>query len=264
MTRLTLTGALVAATALTAAPLAAQNQQGTQMGDDQQMPSGPLSDAEVRPLTGWNYEDLYADGVSAEEFLDEVEVYGPTGEEIGDMEDLLISPEGEVIAIIAEVGGFWDIGDTHVSVPYDEVEMVEGGAAVTIPVTEENAEDYDFMPGAFATEDVGQETTPGVDDAIFAPRSWRASELIGDYARMRDGDTFVNYGYVSDLILKDGQVDGVVVQPMGAYGTGYRAYPYAGYDHGWGWDPGSPYYDMPYGMQTRDEVGDFDYDRIGS
>lgn len=264
MNRLTLTCALLAATALTAAPLAAQDQQGTETGEDQQMPSDPLSDAEVIPLTGWTYDELYADGMSADDFIDDTEVRGADGEEIGDMEDLLISPEGEVLAIIAEVGGFWDIGDTHVSVPYEEVEMAEGGGSVTIPVTEDTVDDYDFMPDAYAAEDVAEETVPGVDDASFVPRAWRATELIGDYARMRDGDVFVNYGYVSDLILKDGQVDGVVVQPMTAYGTGYRAYPYAGYDRGWGWNPGSPYYDMPYDRDSMGEMGEFDYDRMGS
>ncbi|MFP4238790.1 PRC-barrel domain-containing protein [Rhodosalinus sp.] len=263
MTRLTVTGALVAATALTAAPLAAQSQQGDQTGDDRQESADPLSEAEVRPLTGWTYDSLYADGMSADDFM-AFEVRGSGGEEIGDMEDLLISSEGEVVAIIAEVGGFWDIGDTHVSVPYDEIEMDGDAATVTVPVTEETVEDYDFMQDAYAAGDIAEETVPGVDDADFVPRAWRVSELIGDYARMREGDTFVNYGYVSDLILKEGQVDAVVVQPMNAYGTGYRAYPYAGYEQGWGWNPGSPYYDMPYDMEMRGELGDFDYDQMGS
>jgi sporulation protein YlmC with PRC-barrel domain len=252
MTKFTTTAALLAATALTAAPLAAQ--------DEQADMTTPIQDAEVVPLTQWTYDDLYEQGVSAEAFIDDMEVYSPNGEQIGDMEDIILSPEGDVIAIVAEVGGFWDIGDTHVSVPFEEVEMTEDGEGITVPVTEENVEDYDFAADTFDPQAMSDETMPGVDDAMFAPRAWRASELIGDYARLRDGDTFMNYGYVSDLVLSEGQVEAVVVQPTGAYGgVGYRAYPYYGYADGAGWTAGSPYYDMPYREQDVEDMQRFDY-----
>ena len=98
-----------------------------------------------------------------------------------------------------------------------------------------------------------------MDDRAI-PRAWRASELIGDYARLRDGNAYGDYGYVSDLILRDNKVAAVVVQPRAGYGPGYRAYPYYGYPYGW--NAGSPYYDMPY---TEDDILDaepFDYDRF--
>ena len=110
-----------------------------------------------------------------------------------------------------------------------------------------------------AAEEAGTEVVEGIDDAQI-PRAWRASELIGDYARLRQGEALVNYGYVNDLILQDGEVAAVIVQPRGAFGPGFRAYPYYGY--GFGWYAGRPYYDLPY---TEDEVSqaeEFDYDRI--
>lgn len=52
----------------------------------------------------------------------------------------------------------------------------------------------------------------------------------------------------------------MVVDPDTVYGVGPRAYPYYGYRYGW--EPGSPCFDMPY---TADEVvvlDDFDEGEI--
>lgn len=213
---------------------------------------------DVIPLTEWRYDDLYSNGVSASSVLDR-EVYGSTGEEIGDVEDILIGPDQRVMAIIAQVGGFWDIGDTHVSIPVDMVEMT--GDVITVPITEDTVGDYGFWNEAPAPAgSVETEIVEGVDDQPI-PRAWRVTELIGDYARVREGNVYGEYGYVNDLILRDNEVVAAVVQPRQGFGTGYRAYPYYGY--GYGWTAGSPYYDMPY---TGDEVRatePLDYNRFG-
>lgn len=99
----------------------------------------------------------------------------------------------------------------------------------------------------------------GVDDEAI-PRPGRASELIGDYTRLREGDAYGNYGYVSDLVPRDNKVAAVVVQPRAGYGPGYRAY--LNYGYGNSWDADCPYYDMPH---TEDDVRDAeprDYDRF--
>ena len=218
-------------------------------------------EAEVISLSDWSYDDLYAGGISAEDFIDEMEVYGATGDEIGEVEDVIIGPDGQIVSIVAEVGGFWDIGDTHVSIPFDQIEMAETGDGIIVPVTEDTVGDYGFDQEVFSAESAATEAVTGVDDAEVM-RGWRASEFIGDYARIRNGDVYGNYGYVSDLILRDGQVAAVVVQPDAAYGGGYRAYPYYGYGAGYGWNAGSPYYDMPYGEQDIGGMEEFDYERF--
>ena len=228
-----------------------------------QQTSQPLGEADVVALTDWTYDRLYAEGISAETFIDEMAVHDPSGEDIGDVEDILIGHDGKVLAIVAEVGGLWDIGDTHVSVPIDLVQVI--GDAARVPVTEETVDDYDFWgedeASAAEAGAVGSEVVTGIDD-VDLPRAWRATELIGDRARLTDGDGYANYGYVSDLILRDGQVAAVVIDPAGAWGTGYRAYPYYGY--GWGWNPGAPTYDMPYGEDDVGDVQTFDYDQLRS
>lgn len=139
--------------------------------------------------------------------------------------------------------------------------MTETGDGIIVPVDEDSVGDYAFEQYVFSAETAAAETVARVDDADVM-RGWRVSEPIGGYARIQDGDIYSNYGYVSDLILRDGQVAAVVVQPDTAYGTGYRAYPYYGYDAGRGWDAGSPYYDMSYDEQEVGEVEEFDYERF--
>jgi len=216
-----------------------------------------LENAQVVALDDWRYDDLYTNGVSARDLIDR-EVYGQTGDEIGDVEDILIGSDGQVRSIVAEVGGFWDIGDTHVSIPLNRVDMSNG--QIVVPITEDTVGDYGFWNDEpIQNGAVDSDIVEGVDDEPI-PRAWRASELIGDYARLQNDDGYNDYGYVSDLILRDNQVAAVVIQPRTEYGPGYRAYPYYGY--GSGWDAGSPNYDMPY---TEDDVRDterFDYNRF--
>jgi sporulation protein YlmC with PRC-barrel domain len=220
---------------------------------------GELLGADVVSLAEWRYDDVYGSGISAEEFIDEMEVRDQLGEEIGDVEDLIVGQDGSILAVIAEVGGFWDMGDTHVSVPWEDVEV--SGGAVTLPVTEETVEDYDIFDREYLSADgVANRMIGGVDAADLGGRAYRLSELIGDYARFRGDDgRMMNYGYVSDVILRDDGVSAVVVNPgVGMGAPGYRAYPY----YGRGYMPGSRYYDMPYREGEMAELEEFDYDRL--
>lgn len=220
-----------------------------------------LQTDEIVSLSEWSYDDVYAGGISVEDFIDEMEVFGTTGEEIGDIEDVIFGQDGRVLAVIAEVGGFWDMFDTHVSVPWDEVDVDPAADRIVLPVTEESVENYglfdtDYITAAEAATDVATE----VDDAETGPRAWRATELIGDYARLQNADTWTNYGYVNDVIIKDGQIAAVVVSPDARWGAGPYAYPYYGY--GYGWRAGAPYYDMPYTEEDVADLETFDEDRF--
>lgn len=218
-------------------------------------------------LGDWSYDDLYSRGFSAEAFIDDTEVYGVGGEEIGNVEDLLIGPDGKVVSVIAEVGGFWDIGDRHVSIPWESVSANATGDGITVPVTEETVDDYDVYNRELITRQMAAGNIVGnVDDALAGNRLWRASEVIGDYSRLAEGgNAFREYGYVSDLIIVDGQVKAVVIQPDSGYGAvGSYAYPYYGYDYGYGWQPGNAYYDMPYNEGEIAELEAFDSDRLGT
>ena len=220
--------AVTALTVGTAGPLAAQTDVVEQ------------TDAEVVNLMDWDQTQLYQ-GWQVSELMD-AEVIGAAGEEIGEVEDVLFSPDGSVDSIIVEGGGIWDIGDTHFRVEWDQV-TVNSMDSVTIPMTEETVEDFSVYRDW---------------DDRAATRRWRATELIGDYATLKDVD---QYGIVDDLIVKDGQLEAVVVSPDVAYGTrGYYAYPYYGY--GYGYEPGVDYYGLPYEEADIVDYDPFDYDAM--
>jgi len=192
-------------------------------------------------LTGWSVRALRGS-----------DVYGPGGEEIGAVEDIIVGPDGKLTSLVAEVGGLWDIGDTHVNVPWEQVEIeidddngfFDTDIEVTIPVGEDNVDDF----GLFNDGDpiaLGSGATGGVDGVDFGNRAWRTSELIGDYARLVGPDGPVAYGYVTDLMIENDEVAATIVNAGYPGMGGYYAYPnYAA--RGYGWEPGSPYYDLPY------------------
>lgn len=215
---------------------------------------------EVVTLSEWNTDDLYVNGLSVDDMIDDADVYGVNGEEIGSIENVIFSNDGRVISVVAEVGGFWDMFDTHVNVPWDEV-RVNAEGEIAIPVTEENVEDYStWKTGYLTAGEAGGNVEVVDDDLETGPALFRATDLIGDYSRIRDGDSYRNYGYINDLIIRDGQLQAVVVSPDSGYGMtrGAYAYPY----YGWGWNAGRPYYDMPYGAGDVADVGALDYERF--
>ena len=223
-------------------------------------------EGDIVSLDGWTYDHLYEQGTSIEELLD-ADVDGPTGEDIGRVENVLFSAEGEALSVIAEVGGFLDIGDTHVSVPWEEVEIDADADTVVLPVTQETVEEYTLFTDDYVTLEDTQEIEEvggngwGTVDA--GPRVWRAAELIGDYARLNGGETPVAYGYVDDIVVVDGAIEAVVVSPDVTWGTpGTYAYPY--YGTGYGWGPAYDYYDLPYTEEDIVEMEPFEDELLDS
>lgn len=232
--------------------------------------SEKIGQGEIRAIDSWTYDDIYADGWSVDEMLDDVEVVGADGEEIGDVENVMFDAEGKILAVIAEVGGFWDIGDTHVSVPWDQVEVGDGSIAV--PVTEENVEEFSiFGEGGFYHEEAAQDVQQVDDDLTAGAGVFKATDLIGDYAYLTGGE---RYGYVDDVVVREGAIEAVVID-AGAYGTpGYYAYPYRGYGYGYaeggmdagygtGYGPGNWRYDVGYDADEITVIDTFDPDRMG-
>jgi len=218
-------------------------------------------DNDVQILAAWTYDTLYATGWSVEEMFDTTEVIDANGETIGDVENVIFSDDGKLLGIIAEVGGFWDIGDTHVFVPWDRVTLGATVERAAIPLTEETIDDYDvFGEYWFDEETITEADTesagPLDDDLVAGPGVFKATDLIGDYAYLSDG---VRYGYIADIIVEDGEIAAIVTDAA-AYGRpGYYAYPYS-------YRGVSPVagrrYLMPYGAGDIDTIESFDYDEL--
>jgi sporulation protein YlmC with PRC-barrel domain len=192
-------------------------------------------------LANWDPSEL-KNGWLATQMTD-TPVYGRNGEDIGEVSNVIVGRDDKVESIIVEAGGFLDIGDTHFSVPWDQVELTPGEEGVVVPVNEDNVEDFSLF---------------GDDEVEEGPRSWRITELVGDAVRLEGG---TGYGIVYDVVFdQDGTLKSVLVNPDIGYGVGgYYAYPWYGYDYGY--EPGDPYYDMPY---DRDEIGGVESFDIGT
>lgn len=175
-------------------------------------------------------------------------VRGLKGEEIGEVENIVFSPEGKVVKLIFATGGVFGIGDKNLAVKWSDVKIGPGHEYVTVPVTQESIDKYGLFDGV-----------PERSGAV-APRQWRSSELIGDYVNLKGG---VRYAYVRDLIVsQEGQLQAVIVSPDVGYARdmrGYYAYPFFGY--GYGWNPGLTTYNLPYGRADISELRPYAYNK---
>ena len=82
---------------------------------------------------GWNPDMRY----------DEV---GADWNQIGEIEDIILSKEGQMIGIVGEVGGFLDIGDKHVLISIDDVNLVPGDDETYAFLTRLNEEQLEELP----------------------------------------------------------------------------------------------------------------------
>ena len=120
----TMTAALAATTVLAVPAIADEHM----MGDT--YTTGTVSEQvtdnliRARDITGGN---VYAMTADTSESWDENMMYDSVDAEwdvVGEIEDVVLSPDGQMTGIIAEVGGFLDIADTHVLIRLDDVRLV--------------------------------------------------------------------------------------------------------------------------------------------
>ncbi len=71
---------------------------------------------------------------------------GADWNQIGEIEDVVIDRSGQLAGVVVEVGGFLDIGDKHVMLRVEDVELVSEGDDSYSLVTRYNEEDLEAMP----------------------------------------------------------------------------------------------------------------------
>ena len=170
-------------------------------------------------------------------------------EDIGEIDDLLLTPEGQVKAVLVDIGGFLGIGERTVAVDMNELHMLtdeNGDRFVTIAATRESleaapeferpdiqtsAEAADpAVPSAgtateadpmVATENAGTAAPPGIEREGYATLA--AAELTADRlqgATVYDVQDEV-VGEISKLVLEpDGRITEAVVDVGGFLGVG--------------------------------------------
>lgn len=125
---------------------AAQSDQQGAQGTDQTMTGA------VDPS---NMQEAQPDQIRAEN-LTGTAVYGSNDERIGEIGDVILTPEGDVDAAIVDVGGFLGIGEKEVALSMENLSFM----------TDENDELYLFTD--FTQEEL--EAQPEYDEANYAER----------------------------------------------------------------------------------------------
>lgn len=195
----------------------------------------PALAADKVDIRTWTLDESARAGWSVKKLIG-AKAFGPNRKQIGNVENLILDPDGKVRKLIVTTGGFLGIGDTPLAVSWKDVKIGPNVDYVNTPLTAESVEKYGLFDGM-------------PDKVAIGPREWRATELIGDYVNLHGG---IHYGHVRDMIIsKEGELKAVIVSPnVGWSGHGhgyynYYAYPFYGYGHGW--NPGHDYYDLPFG-----------------
>ena len=70
--------------------------------------------------------------------LEDMEIYGPNGEEIGDVDDVLVDASAKPVAISADVGGFLGMGEKDVVIGIDQV--TQDGDHLKVAMTKDQIE----------------------------------------------------------------------------------------------------------------------------
>ncbi|MBT8417683.1 MAG: PRC-barrel domain-containing protein [Silicimonas sp.] len=99
-----------------------------------------------RDITGGNIYTMVADDDSWDSTVMWNDI-GADWNNIGEIEDLVLSKDGKVTGIVAEVGGFLDIADKHVVVSVDDLNLVAVDDRTYAYVTRLTEEQLESMQG---------------------------------------------------------------------------------------------------------------------
>ena len=95
---------------------------------------------------------LHAGDVSAKALLNE-SVKNAANETIGDINDVLISGDGKVAAVIVGVGGFLGMGEKRVALPFDQLVFAKDIGDDLVVTTSATKESLETAPEYIKPED---------------------------------------------------------------------------------------------------------------
>ena len=70
-----------------------------------------------------DYDEASWTDMESDAYGYETRNYGTDLNQIGEIEDVVLDQNGQMIGIVAEVGGFLDIGEKHVMVPVEDLRL---------------------------------------------------------------------------------------------------------------------------------------------
>lgn len=235
---------LLAVFGLVLATAAAQAQNTSETDTAEQAKQGKAA-ADATTLAEWEYNSIYEAGGIRAEYLISEEVFGPKGNEIGNVADAIISADGRIAALIIEVGDFWDMAKTKIVVPWAQVTLTPDG--IKIPVSQDNYEQYLlFGEQSVVNMKTLQQQKPVNDIMATGAKTWRLSAMLGDYVVFEGKKGNVGFGYLEDVIFSmKGRIMALIVQSSltkDSYGP--YAFPFEGDQYGW--QPYDNVYKLPY------------------
>ncbi|MFW8637274.1 PRC-barrel domain-containing protein [Cribrihabitans pelagius] len=122
------------AAGIAAAPALAE----TSMDTDGLIRTRDITGGDIYTLNGPMDDDTWgnweADGV------------GPDWNDIGEIEDIILDRSGQMIGVVAEVGGFLDVGDKHVMIPVENMRLTPVDDKKYVIVTRFTEEQLEEMP----------------------------------------------------------------------------------------------------------------------
>lgn len=136
-------------------------------------------------------------------------------DDIGEVNDIVVSPDGEVLAGIVGVGGFLGIGEKNVAVSMDEIAVYtdEGGSRFlvmnTTAETLEGAPDFDMpvaeMTGADIVEtDIAEQPAADMTDEEMAADMSGDGDVMADDMQMAETDMVEDTDIAAgDLAIQD-------------------------------------------------------------
>lgn len=125
---------LITAAALSTLMAGAAYAQNAIVYDDGMQRNATITDYDMTPSTALVAPEVEYEGYErfpvaeyntlTADKLDDANVYGINGEEIGEIDELILTAEGQIDRVVLEVGGFLGIGEREVAVPFDRMTIL--------------------------------------------------------------------------------------------------------------------------------------------
>ena len=157
--------------------------------------------AEGTPVEGQMF-DQSPDTFLASTLMD-ADVQSSTGEDIGEVNDMVISADGTLTGVVIGVGGFLGIGEKDVAIAFDRIEILQEAEGDDLTFVLNATEDELDAAPAFRTRD-----------------DIRAEESLDTLGAPMTTDGVVTDGVTTDGVVTDGMAtDGVIADPMDSTGA---------------------------------------------
>jgi hypothetical protein len=178
---------------------------------------------QTNPLTA---DDLYR-GWRASGLIGQP-VLSKSQQNLGLVRNLVLADSGQVESLLIEGKGAAGLPEFVFRIPWQRVDTGSLPKRIIADIASGELPEYGLFPGK--------------QGAAELPGEFRASQVIGDIARLQAGQ---GYGYVSDLAFsRDGKLLALVITRDAAGRGGTYAFRYPGTTGRW--DPRMSYYGLPY------------------